>query len=347
MSATKVINKKNSLILDNTNINNTNNIPNNKVTTLSLQNIEENPNSINNKPEINNNNISTKNIINNKMTYSLTESDINKQQQNFPKGEPTEFNLNLNGEIKSDKSKQEKTVVCWNCQSLLLVKPHWQIVECSECNKLNRILNTEFEENNTRQVDIGKRYGNLNNRSDIPYIYGIAVCPMCETENKFSKNATNINCYKCGFTIFLKDSPFNNGINRLSQSYDFTPRNYPNYGYINPPPYNPNVIQVRGLIPVPPMIPQYNNDYTLLKILELLKKKPKKTYVPYPMFPYYKLDEEPKPQIRYIPFKERKEPKEEDFKITIRKKPKNKHKYNGFRTNNNNAFEKVFFTKLK
>ena len=347
MSATKVINKENSLILDNTNINNTNNIPKNKVTTLSLQNKEENLNNLNNKPEINNNNINTKNTINNKMTYLLTESDINKQQPNFPKGEPTEFNLNLNGEIKSDKSKQEKTVVCWNCQSLLLVKPHWQIVECSECNKLNRILNTEFEENNTRSIDIGKKYGNLNNRSDVPYIYGIAVCPMCETENKFSKNATNINCYKCGFTIFLKDSPFNNGINRLSQSYDFTPRNYPNYGYINPPPYNPNVIQVRGLIPVPPIIPQYNNDYTLLKILELLKKKPKKTYVPYPMFPYYKLDEEPKPQIRYIPFKERKEPKEEDFKITIRKKPKNKHKYNGFRTNNNNAFEKVFFTKLK
>ena len=347
MSTTKVINKENSLILDNTNINNTNNIPNNKVTTLSLQNKEENPNNINNKPEINNNNFSTKNLINNKMTYSLTESDINKQQPNFPKGEPTEFNLNLNGEIKSDKSKQEKTVVCWNCQSLLLVKPHWQIVECSECNKLNRILNTEFEENNTRSIDVGKRYGNLNNRNDVPYIYGIAVCPMCETENKFSKNATNINCYKCGFTIFLKDSPFNNGINRLSQSYDFTPRNYPNYGYINPPPYNPNVIQIRGLIPVPPMIPQYNNDYTLLKILELLKKKPKKTYVPYPMFPYYKLDEEPKPQIRYIPFKERKEPKEEDFKITIRKKPKNKYKYNGFKNNNNNAFEKVFFTKLK
>ena len=357
MSSTKVINKETSLILNSTNNNNTNNIiPNNKETTLSLQNTE-NPNNINNKPELNNininNNTSAKNIITNKITYSLTESDINKQPQNFPKGEPTEFNLNLNGEIKTDKSKQEKTVVCWNCQSLLLVKPHWQIVECSECNKLNRILNTEFaEENNTRQIDRGRRYGNLNNKSDVPYIYGIAVCPMCETENKFSKNATNINCYKCGFTIFLKDSPFNNGINTLSQSYDFTPRNYPNYGYINPPPYNPNVIQVRGLIPVPPMIPQYNNDYTLLKILELLKKKPKKTYVPYPMFPYYKLDEEPKREIRYVPFKERIEPKDEDFKITIRKKPKNKYSYNynknGFRmNNNNNAFEKVFFTKLK
>ena len=336
MSSTKVIKEEKSLIVDKSNHDITNNVPNN----LSPQN-NENSN-LNNQPN--------SNIINNKIVYSLTESDINKQQTNFPKGEPTQFNLNLNGEIKSDKSKQEKTVVCWNCQSLLLVKPHWQIVECSECNKLNRILNPQEEENNTRQIDLGKRYGNLNIKNDVPYVYGIAVCPMCETENKFSKNSTNINCYKCGFNIFLKDSPFNNGINSLSRSYDFTPSNYPNYGYINPPPYNPNVIQIRGLIPVPPMIPQYNNDYTLLKILELLKKKPKKTYVPYPMFPYYKIDDEPKQEIKYIPFKEKKEPKDEEFKITIRKKPKNKYSYYKDRykmNNNNNAFEKVFFTKLK
>ena len=341
MSSTKVIKEEKSLIFNNSQPNSTNNIPNN-INTVSLQN-NENTN-INDQPN--------NNIITNKIVYSSTEADINKQQVNFPKGEPTQFNLNLNGEIKKDKSKQEKTVVCWNCQSLLLVKPHWQIVECSECNKLNRILNTEEDENYTRQINTGKRYGNIKN--DVPYVYGIAVCPVCETENKFSKNATNINCYKCGFTIFLKESPFNNGINSLSQSYDFTPRNYPNYGYINPPPYNPNVIQIRGLIPVPPMIPLYNNDYTLLKILELLKKKPKKTYVPYPMFPYYKLDDdEPKKEIRYITFKEKEEPKDEDFKITIRKKPKNKYSYNSYNkdryrmNNNNNAFEKVFFTKLK
>ena len=350
MSSKQILDKEKSLILDNNdknNINETNDNQNN-IKSPPLQN-KENSN-INNKDiinNINNNNENNNTIVDRKITYSLTESDINKQQINLPKGEPTQFNLNLNGEIKADKSKQEKTVVCWNCQSLLLVKPHWQIVECSECNKLNRILNTEEED--TRRIDVGRSYGNLNAKNDVPYIYGIAVCPMCETENKFAKNATNINCYKCGFTMFLKDSPFNNGINNLSHSYDFTPRNYQNYGYINPPPYNPNVIQVRGIFPVPPIIPQYNHDYTLLKILELLNKKPKKKYIPYPMFPYYNYNEEPKQEIRYIPFKEKKEPKDENFKITIRKKPKNKYSYNNgrYRLNNNNAFEKVFFTKLK
>ena len=345
MSSTQILDKEKSLILNKSNLDKTNNNQNN-TKTLPIQD-KENTN-ITNKEIINNNNNNNEQTVEKKIVYSLTESDINKQKINFPQGEPTQFNLNLNGEIKSDKSKQEKTVVCWNCQSLLLVKPHWQIVECSECNKLNRILNTEDED--TSRIDVGKSYGNLNVKNDIPYIYGIAVCPMCETENKFAKHATNINCYKCGFTMFLKDSPFNNGINSLSHSYDFTPRNYQDYGYINPPPYNPNVIQVRGIFPAPPIIPQYNNyDYTLLKILELLKKKPKKTYIPYPMFPYYNFHDEPKQEIRYIPFKEKEKPKDENFRITIRKKPKNKYSYNNsrFRLNNNNAFEKVFFTKLK
>ena len=344
MSSTQILDKEKSLIINKSNLDETNNNQNN-TKTLPIQD-KENTN-ITNKEIINNNNNNVQ-TIEKKIVYSLTESDINKQKINFPQGEPTQFNLNLNGEIKADKSKQEKTVVCWNCQSLLLVKPHWQIVECSECNKLNRILNTEDED--TSRIDVGKSYGNLNVKNDIPYIYGIAVCPMCETENKFAKHATNINCYKCGFTMFLKDSPFNNGINNLSHNYDFTPRNYQNYGYINPPPYNPNVIQVRGIFPAPPIIPQYNNyDYTLLKILELLKKKPKKTYIPYPMFPYYNFHDEPKQEIRYIPFKEKEKPKDENFRITIRKKPKNKYSYNNsrFRLNNNNAFEKVFFTKLK
>ena len=350
MSSKQILDKEKSLIIDKIDKNNLDetNDNQNSIKSPPIQN-KENSN-INNKDIINNSNnndINNSTIVDKKITYSLTESNINKQQINLPKGEPTQFNLNLNGEIKADKSKQEKTVVCWNCQSLLLVKPHWQIVECSECNKLNRILNTEEED--TRRIDVGRSYGNLNAKNDVPYIYGIAVCPMCETENKFAKNATNINCYKCGFTMFLKDSPFNNGINNLSHSYDFTPRNYQNYGYINPPPYNPNVIQVRGIFPVPPIIPQYNHDYTLLKILELLNKKPKKKYIPYPMFPYYNYNEEPKQEIRYIPFKEKKEPKDENFKITIRKKPKNKYSYNNgrYRLNNNNAFEKVFFTKLK
>ena len=344
MSSGILLNKEKSLILDKTDIENnkikninTNPIPNNN-----LNQYNDNSNLINSNNNIDNNN---------KMAYSLTESALNQRQINIPKGEMTDFNRNFNGEIKLDKSKQEKTVVCWHCNSLLVVKEGWEIVECSECNKLNRIsVNNLDNESHSGMIDVAKSYGNLNTKGDVPYMYGIVVCPMCETENRFSKYATNINCYKCGYTIFLKDSPFNNGINDISRSYDFSRRNNLNYGYVNPPIYNPNVIQVRGIIPMPPMVPIYNNDYTLLKILKLLKKRPKETYIPYPMFPYYRLDDEPKRQIRYVPINtQKKESNDENFKITIRKKPKNKFlsaNKNRYQ-NNNNAFEKVFFTKLK
>ena len=76
---------------------------------------------------------------------------------------------------------------------------------------------------------------------------------------------------------------------------------------------------------MPPIMPYYNNDYTLLKILELLKKKPKKTYVPFPIYPNFRYDDEPKKEIKYVPINEQKEPKNEDFKITIRKKPRSFH----------------------
>ena len=345
MSSVPSQDKEKSLVLDKNTLDKSNNNIKTSINRYSIKNTNNNINTtITQTREVN----KDKNIITNKILYSLTESDINKNPLNIPKGEQADFNRNLNGEIKLNKDRQEKTVVCWNCQSLLLVKEGWQIVECSECNKLNRIAPSN-DINQTRNIDVGRSYGNLNIKGDAPFMYGIVVCPMCETENKFSKYDTNVNCYKCGYTIFLKNSPFNNGISDISRSYDFTPRNYPNYGYINPPPYNPNVIQVRGIFPMPPIVPLYNNDYTLLKILELLKKKPKKTYIPYPMYPQFRYDDEPK-QIRYVPINEKKEPKNEDFKITIRKKPKNnkiKWNKNEFKIKNNDAFERVFFTKLK
>ena len=317
MSSVPNLEKKKSIVLDK----DTQDKSNNNINRLSIKNTTNNNinTSISQTREVNKDN----NIITNKILYSYTESDINQNPLNIKKGEETDFNRNLNGEIKQNKDRQEKTVVCWNCQSLLLVKEGWEIVECSECNKLNRIAPSYNSINQTRNIDVGRSYGNLNIKGDVPFMYGIVVCPMCETENKFSKYDTSVNCYKCGYTIFLKNSPFNNGIRDISRSYDFSQRNYPNYGYINPP--------------------YYNNDYTLLKILELLKKRPKKTYVPYPMFPRYRYDDEPKQQIRYIPINEKKEPKIEDFKITIRKKPKYKSE---FKTRNK-AFEKVFYTKLK
>lgn len=280
----------------------------------------------------------------------LDKTDSNKKiikteiiKQEYRIGEPPEFNLNLNGEVKSKKGTEEKTAVCWNCESLLRVKNGWDIVECSECHKLNRIPpnNKSIIE---QRISVAKSYGNLNN--DVPYIYGIVVCPLCEAENKFSKNSNNINCFNCGNIINLNNNNlFNNYIpnnnHTINRSFDFSSP------YINP--YN--VIQLRGMVPFPPAIPCYGNcsECTLLKILKALKKKPKDTYIPYPMYPYYRFSE-PKQEIRYVPIKtEAKKEPEDEYKIVIRKKPKNRNAQSSgkYYLSKNKAFEKVFFSKLK
>ena len=306
-------------------------------------------------------------IIINDKNNTINNTDINNSDNKLvksqiitktieyqsPIGEPAEFNLNLNGEVKKNAS-QERTAVCWNCQSLLIVKNGWEVVECSECHKLNRIPS---HENNTidQRISVGKSYGNLN--TDVPYIYGIAVCPICETENKFRKNAVNTTCYKCGNIINLNTNNLFNNYNNyqknnlesnfINRSYDFSSP----LRYVNTPFY-PNVIQLRGIMPYPPLYQCNGNcaECTLNKILKALKKRPKNTFVPYPMYPYRY--EEPQREIRYIPINtesKKVEPEDEQFKIVIRKKPKNKNsqslgKYN---SSKNKAFEKVFFSKLK
>ena len=302
-------------------------------------------NNIDNKEEDKNKEKSSTKIL---KTNILTSS----QEYQSPIGSPPDFNLNLNGEIKK-RAKEEKTAVCWNCQSLLIVKNGWDIVECSECHKLNRIRPND---NNTidQNISITKSYGNLN--EETPFIFGVVICPLCETENKFRKNAVNTTCYKCGNIINLNSSNnlfnsynnnnFNRNFETINRSYDFSSP----LPYINTP-YYPNVIQLRGLMPYPPMVPCYGNctECTLNKILKALQKRPKETYIPYPMFPYYQ--REPEKEIRYIPMNtEVKKPEPDDeYKITIRKRPKGTYaKSSGkYHLPTNKAFEKVFFSKLK
>ena len=277
-----------------------------------------------------------------------TENSSKTLEYQSPIGQEAEFNLDLNGEVKKSP-KEKRTAICWNCQSLLIVKNGWDIVECSECHKLNRIRNYNNNINVQRTSSITKNYSNLN--QDVPYIYGIVVCPMCETENKFRKDLNNVTCYKCGYNINLNNNLFNNNQNNLennfiSRSYDFSsPIRYSNN------PYYPNVIQLRGLMPFPPMVECHGNctECTLNKILKAIKKKPKNTYIPYPMFPYRY--EEPKNEIRYVPINtETKKVKTDDeYKIVIRKRPKdhNPQSLGKYNLPKNKAFEKVFFSKLK
>ena len=51
------------------------------------------------------------------------------------KKDEDELLLNNNG----PNSLPEKSMVCWNCLSILTVKPTWGIVQCPNCDKFNRV----------------------------------------------------------------------------------------------------------------------------------------------------------------------------------------------------------------
>ena len=131
------------------------------------------------------------NIINDKdkdskdQNKKIVKSQIIKRTIEYQSPLILDINSSQNKKDEPKKSYEKKTAVCWNCENLITVKEGWEIVECSECHKLNRIPQN-VSETIDQQISVAKSYGNLN--QDVPYIYGIAVCPICETENKFRKN---------------------------------------------------------------------------------------------------------------------------------------------------------------
>lgn len=283
-----------------------------------------------------------------------------------PVGEPSpEAPLNINSEINIQQPKAEKTIVCWNCLSVLIVKDNWNVVECSECHKLNRVPHDDIPGGGSNKMSLADSYNHFD--VEIPYIFGIVVCPFCRTENRFRRDANHVVCFKCHHSFNVRgglDSDNNKGV----------VYNFPTHDIYRFSDLYPDIIQYRGYYPQPLTIPKCNCNETelmLQKILKTIKKKnekeqspPRNNIIPYPMYnpflfmnrlPLYddypppRREYTPAPQIHYIPYKpepererERERETNQGFKITIRKKSPGDF---GASVSKSAAFEKIFYTK--
>lgn len=124
-----------------------------------------------------------------------------------PHGEPVvtptrlEQNDNEINEVLSKVSPEnkipnihgEKTIVCWNCLTVLMVKDEWSVVRCTNCDKINRVPGTE------NNVDSMIRLNDNMNHFDlyVPYVYAVITCPFCQSENKVRKDAEHVVCFQC------------------------------------------------------------------------------------------------------------------------------------------------------
>ena len=280
-------------------------------------------------------------------------SPVIPQELNGPIGQPAE-SLPDSGGVLLQKPNPDKTVVCWNCLSVLIVRDEWNVVECSECHKLNRVPHEDFP--GDQKISLHESYNHFD--VNIPYVFGIVVCPFCRTENRFRRDADHIVCFKCHHSFNINEKLYGN------VSYNFPLHEKYRFSDVYP-----NIINYRGYYPQPLPIPRCNcgeTEIMLQKILKTMKKKNKeespyklRSIFPYPMynpfmFGYPSYNDSigrdrgnNTPEIQYVPIKE--EPKEtktddEGFKITIRKKPKERANSSG-KVSKSAVFEKIFYAK--
>jgi len=125
-------------------------------------------------------------FTNNNYAY-LYNGDGQKDEENI---------LNNNG----PNSLPEKSMVCWNCLSILTVKPTWGLVQCPNCDKFNRVPDCDEGEKTRLKLD--------KNNLDIasPYVYVVMTCPFCKEDNKVKKETEHVICCNC-YNSFSIENP--------------------------------------------------------------------------------------------------------------------------------------------
>ena len=253
------------------------------------------------------------------------------------------------------------TMVCYNCLSVLLIRKDWNYARCGECQKINKIPNKNYlplqQTNDNIYNNSNNFYDDSINKTeligDIPYVYGVVNCPYCTTENKITRDAKRITCYKCSisFNVNSNNNPkyVKETLTKVIHTGEYIPV-YQNNNHCN----CSNSIQL----------------FMLNKILEEIKDK-KKPLIAYPTifadpygFSYRDLiednyynynnrygDNDNYKKIRiplsYSQPKRKKENESNGFRITIKKRNKNENG-NILSKSASSVFEKVFFTnKLK
>ena len=100
----------------------------------------------------------------------------------------------------------EKTIICWNCVSVLMVKDEWSVVRCTNCGKINRVPGTEDN------LDGAIRLNDNMNHFDlyVPFVYAVITCPFCQAENKVRKDAEHIICFQCHNSYNVQHEPWEN-----------------------------------------------------------------------------------------------------------------------------------------
>ena len=185
---------------------------------------------------------------------------------------------------KIDNPKGEKTIVCWNCLTVLMVKEEWNLVECSFCEKINRVPHDDTD-NKPELIKLEKNFNHFE--LNVPYVFNIVACPYCFTENRYRKNAEQVICYRCQHSIPIRGAiprEVNNNYNHKLK----TPQNILNRNFSIVKPF-------KGLFPQPIIFnfenpcdcKQRENDFYFAKLVKKLAKRNEKKFKPVIPYDHY------------------------------------------------------------
>ena len=242
-----------------------------------------------------------------------------------------------------------KSLTCWNCSFFLRCEDSKSVVLCPNCNKYNRVPHGKRINIDSDNITVNNNYA-INNRYNENFYDKILICPYCYTKNLFERDADELICYKCSKKI---KSENNNEIPEILTERESLDKKIVGCRLVPNPQYLEH--------PLTPVPQNSNTDYLLNKILKSIKKQKNQIqtpmynpYIPYPVFDYYnnrrsisysrEYDEDKNlnlrtKEIRYIPIRtESEKEKKEGYKITIRKKNRNKN--GGAKST---VFEKIFY----
>ena len=155
-------------------------------------------------------------ILNNNNINNIENPNLNVPE--MPYGLDPNPENNIPEDQKIPYIHGEKTIVCWNCVSVLMVKDEWSVVRCTNCGKINRVPGTEDN------LDGAIRLNDNMNHFDlyVPFVYAVITCPFCQAENKVRKDAEHIICFQCHNSYNIQHEPWENMVaNKSSNNKEY------------------------------------------------------------------------------------------------------------------------------
>ena len=113
--------------------------------------------------------------------------------------------MNMENPEIDELEEDDYTIICWNCKKPIVIEDGWNLVECGNCHRMNRLPQKLIKEiyytDKLKNIHFNKNINHLD--KIIPIVYIIVNCPYCKASNKVDRNSVRCKCFVCerGFYV--------------------------------------------------------------------------------------------------------------------------------------------------